>query len=195
VHLQRADIYAELGEIQTGLAVLQTLKDRWPDSASVAERVGDAYARLATAAYLDALLLDPDAHGTRLKFSGLAATSRISSARAGQTLLPAGEELRALMAEIAETLKIWADAWSANDTANYTAAYRPPLPVELEQPDGSRRLVSEINVVVTSPNRARADFVELSRSGGTESKRFKRVNLSRDTDRRWRLSNERVLAP
>lgn len=195
VHLQRADVYTELGDIESGIAVLQTLKDRWPNNANVAERVGDAYARLAAAAYLDALLLDPEDQTTRLKFSGLAATERISSPREGQTLLPAGEELRATMAEITETLKIWADAWSASDMTEYAAAYVPPLPIELEQPNGSRRLVSEIAVVFTSPNRAQANFVELQRAGGMESKRFKRVNLSRGTDRRWRLSNERVLAP
>ena len=195
VHLQRADIYAELGEIEAAMAVLETLKGRWPDNANVAARVGDAYARLAAAAYLDALLLAPEDQTTRLKFSGLAATQRISAPREGQTLLPVGEELRATLAEITEALKIWADAWSASDMKNYTASYAPPLPIELEQPNGSRRLVSEIAVVFTSPNRGHADFVELQRTGGKETKRFKRVNLSRGDDRRWRLSNERVLVP
>lgn len=195
VHLERASVYAELGDIQAAVAVLQTLKGRWPDNADVVAWVGDAYARLAAESYLEALLLEPDDEQTRLKLSGLAATERISSARPGQALLPAGEELRATQAEITETLKIWADAWSASDMAKYAAAYVPPLPVELERPNGSRRMVSEIAVVFTSPNRAQADFVELQRASGAERKRFKRVNLSRGTDRRWLLSNERVLAP
>lgn len=195
VHLGRADVYADLGNVESNIAVLQALKERWPENPQVAAGIGDTYTRLASAAYLRALRLDPEEHSVRLKFSGLAATQLISNAREGRVLLPAGEELRAAQAEIVAALTNWADAWSARDPGGFSAAYAPPLPTELERPDGSRRLVSEIAVVFSSPNRAHADFVELQRTGSREVRRYKRVNLSRGDGRKWLLSNERVLAP
>lgn len=194
-HLRRAAVYARLGDVGSSIAVLQDLQRRWPNDPAVAEHIGDRYAQFGADAYLQALLARPDQQSARLKLAGLTATQRMGNARAGQTLLPAGAELRAAKAAIGTALKAWSDAWSAQDVAAYVAAYMPPAPVELERPDGSRRLVSEINVRFTTPNRAQVDFVEADRLGGGERRRYKRVNLIRGESRQWRLSNERVLAP
>jgi hypothetical protein len=195
VHLERAAFYARFGDVVASIGVLQALQRRWPNDPAVAEDIGDRYAQFGAGAYLNALLAAPDQQSARLKLAGLAATLRMGNARAGQTLLPMGAELRAAKAEIGIALKAWADAWSAQDVAAFVAAYLPPAPVELEQPDGSRRLVSEISVVFTTPRRAQVDFVEADRLAGTERRRYKRVHLVRGDGRQWRLSNERVLVP
>jgi len=195
VHLERAAFYARLGDVVASIEVLETLQRRWPNDPAVAENIGDRYAQFGAAAYLQALLAEPDQDSARLKLAGLTATLRMGNARAGETLLPMGSELHAAKAEIGIALKVWADAWSAQDVATYVAAYLPPAPVELEQPDGSRRLVSEISVVFTTPRRAQVDFVEADRSAATERRRYKRVQLIRGDTRQWRFSNERVLVP
>ncbi len=195
VHLERAELYARLGDITASIGVLQTLQRRWPNDALVAERIGDRYAQFGADAYLQALLAQPDQASARLKLAGVAAALRMGNARAGQTLLPMGAELRTAEAEIGIALKVWADAWSARDVATYVAAYLPPAPVELEQPDGSRRLVSEITVLFTAPRRAQADFVETDQLAGTQRRRYKRVQFARGDSSQWRFSNERVLVP
>ncbi len=195
VQLRRAGVYARLPDVAASIQVLEALRRRWPNDPAVAEDIGDAYTQFGADAYLQALIAEPDHHAARLKLAGLAATQRMGSARAGQTLLPMGAELRASTAAIGIALKAWADAWSVQDVAAYTAIYAPPAPVELDLPDGSRRLVSEISVTFITPRHAQVDFVESDRLNGTERRRYKRAHLVRGDSRQWRLSNERVLAP
>ena len=195
VHLQRAGLYARLGDVGSSIAVLQRLQERWPDDPVVAERIGDRYTQFGADAYLQALLAQPDQHSARLKLAGLAATQRLGNGGGNRVLLPAGAELRAAEAEIGAALKAWADAWSVQDVATYAGAYLPPVPVELEQPDGSRRLVSQVAIEFTTPRRAEVYFVEADKQRGTERRRYKRIQLVRAADRQWKLTNERILAP
>lgn len=127
-----AVIYAQQGEYEKARNALEAALATHPSYGVAHENLGDIYAALAAAAYNRALTLDSKNASARAKLNlvnqldSLADSGAAISARPSRKPdeEPAAEALPATDGEaLAQTVRDWAAAWSAQDVEKYLAFY------------------------------------------------------------------------
>lgn len=127
-----AVIYAQQGDYEKARNALEAALATHPSYGVAHENLGDIYAALAAAAYNRALTLDSKNSSVRAKLSlidqldSLADSGAHLGARATRAAAaePAAEALSASDSEaLAQTVRDWAAAWSAQDVDRYLAFY------------------------------------------------------------------------